>query len=77
MLEDLTDIVLNVKSLVVKKYTAETRFITIDKATAGPVTGADVQTDADIDVINKELVLATLTTDVPFFMEMVVFLQVF
>ena len=72
VLEDLTDIVLNVKSLVVKKYTAETRVITIDKATAGPVTGADVQTDADIDVINKELVLATLTTDVPFFMEMVV-----
>jgi len=72
VLEDLTDIVLNVKSLVVKKHTDETRVITMEKSTAGPITGADVQTDADVDVINKDHVLATLTEDVPFFMEMVV-----
>jgi DNA-directed RNA polymerase subunit alpha len=72
ILEDVTDIVLNVKSLVVKKHTPETRVITIEKSTAGPVTGADVQTDADVDVINKNLVIATLTDNVPFFMEMVV-----
>ncbi len=72
ILEDLTDIVLNVKSLVVKKHTTETRVITIDKAEKGPITGADVQTDADVAVINKDLVIATLTDDVPFFMEMVV-----
>ena len=40
--------------------------------TAGPITGADVQTDADVEVINKDLVIATLTDNVPFFMEMVV-----
>src|SRR5436190_14012568 len=47
MLQDLTDLVLNVKSLVVKKYTDETRVITIEKKEPGLVTGADVQTDAD------------------------------
>src|SRR6187549_348497 len=39
VLEDVTDIVLNVKSLVVKKHTDETRVITIDKKTAGLITG--------------------------------------
>lgn len=72
VVEDVTDIVLNVKSLVVKKHTPETRVITIDKSTAGPVTGADVQTDADVEVINKDHVIATLSADVPFFVEMVV-----
>jgi DNA-directed RNA polymerase subunit alpha len=72
ILEDVTDIVLNVKSLVVKKHTPETRVVTIEKNTAGPITGADVHTDADVEVINKELVIATLTEDAPFFMEMVV-----
>ena len=72
VVEDVTDIVLNVKSLVVKKHTSETRVITIDKSTAGPVTGADVQTDSDVEVINKDHVIATLSEDVPFFVEMVV-----
>ncbi len=72
VIEDVTDMVLNVKSLVVKKHTEETRVITVEKSTAGPVTGADVRTDGDVDVINKDLVLATLSEDVSFFMEMVV-----
>jgi DNA-directed RNA polymerase subunit alpha len=72
VLEDVTDIVLNVKSLVVKKHTAETRVITIDKSTAGPVLGSDISCDADVEIINKDLEIATLTADVPFFVEMVV-----
>jgi DNA-directed RNA polymerase subunit alpha len=72
VMEDVTEIVLNVKSLVVKKHTEETRVITVEKNTAGPVTGADIKVDADIEVINKDHVLATLTEDVDFFMEMVV-----
>jgi DNA-directed RNA polymerase subunit alpha len=72
VLEDVTDIVLNVKALVVKKHTPETRVITIEKSVAGPITGADVQTDSDVEVINKDMVVATLTDNVPFFMEMVV-----
>lgn len=72
VVEDVTEIVLNVKSLVVKKHTSETRVITIDKSTAGPVTGADVQTDSDVEVINKDHVIATLSEDLPFFVEMVV-----
>jgi DNA-directed RNA polymerase subunit alpha len=72
VLEDVTDIVLNVKSLVVKNYSESTRVITVEKSTTGVVTGADVQTDADVQVINTNHVLATLTDNVPFMMEMVV-----
>lgn len=72
VLEDVTDVVLNVKALVVKKYTDETRVITIEKSSEGPVTGADVQTDADVEVINKNHVICHLTSNAPFFMEMVV-----
>jgi DNA-directed RNA polymerase subunit alpha len=72
VLEDVTDIVLNVKSLVVKNYSESTRVITVEKSTTGVVTGGDVQTDADVQVINTNHVLATLTDNVPFMMEMVV-----
>jgi DNA-directed RNA polymerase subunit alpha len=72
ILEDLTDIVLNVKSLVVKNHTESTRVITVEKQEAGVITGADVETDADVEIINKDHVLATMTDNVPFMMEMVV-----
>ena len=72
VLEDITDIVLNVKALVVKNSGDSTRVITVEKNEAGVITGADVQTDADVEVINKDHVLATLTDSVPFMMEMVV-----
>jgi DNA-directed RNA polymerase subunit alpha len=72
VLEDVTEIVLNVKALVVKNHSESTRVITIEKKEPGVITGADVQTDSDVDVINKDHVLATLTAPVDFMMEMVV-----
>lgn len=72
VLEDVTDIVLNVKSLVVKNHSDSTRVITVEKNTAGVVTGRDVQTDSDVEIINSNHVIATLTENVPFMMEMVV-----
>ena len=72
VLEDVTEIVLNVKSLVVKNHSDSTRVITVEKSTTGLITGADIQTDSDVEIINKSHVLATLTDNVPFMMEMVV-----
>lgn len=72
VVEDVTDIVLNVKALVVKNYSEQTRVLRIEKQTRGVVTGADVITDEQIEVINRGHVLATLTDDVPFTMELVV-----
>ncbi len=72
VLEDMTDVVLNVKSLVVKNHTDQTRVIVVEKNTRGPVLAGEINTDEAVEVINGNLVLATLTDDVPFVMEMVV-----
>jgi DNA-directed RNA polymerase subunit alpha len=72
VVEDVTDVILNIKSLVVKNHSENTRIIRIEKKTKGVITGADVLTDDQVDVINKNHVLATLTADVPFELEMVV-----
>jgi DNA-directed RNA polymerase subunit alpha len=72
VLEDVTDIVLAVKSLVVKNHSDSTRVIRVEKSAKGPVTAADVLTDEAVEVVNKDLLLATLTDDVPFELEMVV-----
>ncbi len=53
VVEDMTDIVLNVKSLVVKNHSESTKVIRIEKNTKGVITGADVQTDDSVEVINK------------------------
>jgi DNA-directed RNA polymerase subunit alpha len=72
VVEDVTELVLNVKSLVVKKHSETMKVVRVQKNQAGPVTGADVGGDADVAVINKNHVLATLSGDVPFELEMVV-----
>jgi DNA-directed RNA polymerase subunit alpha len=70
--DDVTDIVLNVKSLVVKNHSDTTRVLRVEKNSAGPVTAADIETDEAVEVLNPQHVLATLTDNVPFVMEMVV-----
>jgi DNA-directed RNA polymerase subunit alpha len=72
VLEDTTDIILNVKSLVVKNHSDSTRVVTVEKNEAGPILASDIETDQSIEVIDGNHVLATLTDDVPFMMEMVV-----
>tara|TARA_B100000809_G_scaffold233027_1_gene249432 strand:- start:1834 stop:2826 length:993 start_codon:yes stop_codon:yes gene_type:complete len=72
VLEDATDIVLNVKSLVVKNHSESTRVVTVEKNMAGPITGSDVQTDQDVEIVNAGHVIATLTDSQPFMMEMVI-----
>lgn len=72
VLEDVTDLVLNVKALVVKNHSESTRVIRVEKRTKGEVTGADIETDDSVEVINPNHVIANLTSDVTFVMEMVV-----
>ncbi len=72
VLEDVTEIILNVKSLIVKSVSEQPRTLRIEKHVKGVVTGADVITDDMVEVINKDHLIATLTEDVPFVMEMIV-----
>ena len=72
VMEDVTDVVLNVKSLIVRLHDNGPKTMTVSANKAGPVTAADIVADPAIEVINKSLVLATLTEAVDFKMEMIV-----
>ena len=72
VVEDVTEICLNVKSLVVKAHTPGPKTLRIDRHERGVVTGADVITDDQTEVVNRDLVLATMTDDVPLNIELTV-----
>ena len=70
VVEDITDIILNIKSLVVKNTSDQPKTIRIDKHGAGEVRAADIQHDETVQIINPEHHIATMTADVPFVLEM-------
>ncbi|HWQ43699.1 MAG TPA: DNA-directed RNA polymerase subunit alpha [Desulfosporosinus sp.] len=72
VLEDVTDIILNIKSLALKGYTDEPRVIRIESQGGGVVRAADIITDPDIEILNPDLKIATLDNDGRLFMEMTV-----
>jgi DNA-directed RNA polymerase subunit alpha len=59
VLEDVTDIVLNLKQLVVKMHCDEPRFLELDVEKEGPITAADIKEDPEIEIVNKDLVICT------------------
>jgi len=72
VVEDVTDIILNVKSLVVKNTSDQIKTIRLDRHERGVVTAGMITTDEAVQIINPEHVIATLTDDVPFVVEMTV-----
>ena len=72
VMEDVTDIILNIKSLIVKLDSEEPKQMRLSAHKAGPITAGMIESDASINVINKDLVIATLTEDMPFEMTLTV-----
>lgn len=72
VMEDVTEIVLNVKRLIVRMEGNEARTMKLSANKPGPVTAGQIEADPSIEIISKDLVLATLTEDVEFSMEMTV-----
>jgi DNA-directed RNA polymerase subunit alpha len=72
MVEDITDLVLNLKGLVVKNHSEHGQTIRIERDRRGVVTAADILHDQSVEVINPDHILCTLTDDVPFALEMTV-----
>jgi len=70
VLEDVTQIVLNVKQLVLRAHSRQPKTIVIEKDKKGPVMAGDLEVDETIEVINPELQLCTLTKPVKFRMEL-------
>ncbi|HNX25919.1 MAG TPA: DNA-directed RNA polymerase subunit alpha [Phycisphaerae bacterium] len=69
VLEDIADIILNIKTLVIKSYTSEPKTMTLKSSKKGAVTAGMIECDSSIEIINKDLVIATLTDDVEFDIE--------
>lgn len=72
VVEDVTDIILNIKSLVVKNTSDQTKTVRIDRHEKGVVRAADIQHDETVQILNPEHHIATMTDDVPFVIEMTV-----
>ncbi len=70
--EDVVDIVLNVKKLRFKLHSESKRTATIKVKGPKVVTGADVEADANIEVLNKDHYIATVDSGATFEMEMYV-----
>ncbi len=72
VVEDTTDIILNLKELLVKMHTDERKVIRIEAQGEGEVTAADIIADPDVEILNPELHIATLDRDGRLFMEITV-----
>src|SRR5205807_4366640 len=72
VIEDVTDIILNVKSLVVKLDSDEPKEMRVHVKKAGPVTAGMIEADPSITIVNKDHVIATLTEDQTFDMTLTV-----
>ena len=70
--EDVTQIVLNLKELRFKIHTNEPKIISVDTNKKGVVTGADIVTDHEVEILNPETTIATLEKGAHLKMEIVV-----
>ena len=63
VVEDVTQIILNLKKLALKIYSDEVKTMEIDAQGEGIVTAADILHDSDVEILNPDLPIATLAED--------------
>lgn len=70
--EDVTEIILNIKNLVIKLHSDGPKTIYINQEGAGEVCARDIKHDADVEILNGDLHIATLDDDAKLFMEITI-----
>ncbi len=70
VLEDVSEIILNIKNLVLRSHTRETKTLRIEVNEKCEISARDIITDNTVEVVNPDLHIATLTKKVPFVMEL-------
>ena len=68
--EDVTEIVLNIKSIIAKLHCEENKTVHIEASGECEVTAGDIKCDADVEILNPELHIATLGPDATLSMEL-------
>ncbi len=70
VVEDVSEVVLNIKNLILKSHSKIPKTVYIKKDSKGEIKAKDIHVDETIEIINPDLHIATLTKDVKFSMEM-------
>ena len=61
VVEDVSDIILNIKNLILRKNVPEDRTIVLSISGKGEYTAADIETSTDVEILNTDLPLVTIT----------------
>ena len=67
--EDVINIVLNLKGLCAKLFAEGEKTVILNAKGPGVITAADIEADSEVEIINKDLVIATLETGATLYME--------
>jgi len=70
VVEDVTEIILNVKGIAIKLHTEGPKTLYIEKNGEGEITAGDIKEDPDVEILNPELHIATLADNAKFYMEL-------
>lgn len=70
--EDVTEIVLNLKSVIARLHCEGTKTVYIEATGEGEITAGDIKADAEVEVLNPDLHIATLGPDATLNMEMTI-----
>jgi DNA-directed RNA polymerase subunit alpha len=71
VIEDVTEIILNVKNISMKLFSDGPKIVYIDADGEGPVTAGDIKADSDVEILNPDLHICTLNGENRFYMELV------
>ena len=70
--EDVTEIILNIKSIVARLHSQKSKTIYIEASGEGEVTAGDIKADSEVEILNPELHIATLGPDASLNIEMTI-----
>jgi DNA-directed RNA polymerase subunit alpha len=70
--EDVTEIILNIKGIIARLHSQRTKTIYIEATGEGEVTAGDIKPDGEVEILNPELHIATLSADASLSIEMTI-----
>lgn len=71
VIEDVTEIILNVKNLSLKLFSEGPKIVYIDADGEGEIRAGDIKADSDVEILNPDLHICTLNGESRFYMELV------
>ncbi len=70
VVEDVAELILNIKSIAAKMYVDEPQTLIVEAQGAGEIKAGDIVTGPDVEIVNKDLHIATLDENANLYLEM-------